>query len=155
VGTPVYSNGILFVPTRRKPLLAFNMGGSGDISESHLRWKYADSGTADVPSPLCDGSYLYVVEDRGMVTCLKAGDGSVVWGPERTAEGIVSASPVLADGRIYIVNESGVTSVVASGAAFKHLATNELDGSYTLASPAVAGTGLLIRTEKALYCISK
>jgi outer membrane protein assembly factor BamB len=79
----------------------------------------------------------------------------VVWGPERTAQGNVSASPLLADGKIYITNEQAVTTVLAAGDKFEVKATNELDGSYTLASPAVSGSQLFVRTESHLYCIGK
>ena len=77
-----------------------------------------------------------MVDDRGLATCLDAKTGEAVWGPERTAQGTVSASPILADGKLYITNEYGVTTVIAAGPTFKALATNELDGSYTLSSPA-------------------
>ena len=77
----------------------------------------------------------------------------LVWGPERTAQGTVSASPILADGKLYITNEYGVTTVIAAGPEFKVLATNELDGSYTLSSPAASGSHLFIRTGTHLYCI--
>jgi outer membrane protein assembly factor BamB len=96
-----------------------------------------------------------MVDDRGLVTCLDAKTGDLVWGPEVTTEGIVSASPIFVDGKLYIVNEKGVTSIVSVEPEFKLLATNELDGSYTLASPAVSGSQLFIRTSSHLYCIEQ
>ena len=107
------------------------------------------------PTPVCDGTYFYMVDDRGRATCLDARSGEVIWGPERTAQGIVSSSPVLADGKLYILNEMAVSTVLAAGPAFKLLATNELDGTYTLSSPAVSGSRLFIRTATHLYCIGK
>ena len=153
VGTPVVSDGIIYAPTRKKPLLALRGGGTGDITHSHLVWKYEGPGAPDVPSQICDGQYFYMVDDKGMVTCLDARKGTLIWGPERTSEGIVSASPILANGKIYILNEEAVTSIVAAGPEFKLLAVNELDGTYTLASPAVSGSHLFIRTSTHLYCI--
>jgi outer membrane protein assembly factor BamB len=155
VGTPIINGEIIFVPTRKKPLIALKSGGTGDITSSHLLWKYEGAGASDVPSPVCDGKYLYLVEDRGMVTCLDARTGAEIYGPLATNEGIVSASPILAGGRIYILNEEGETTVVAAGPEFKILGTNSLDGSYTLASPAVSGQRIFIRTETHLYCIGK
>jgi outer membrane protein assembly factor BamB len=155
VGTPIINGDLIYAPTRKNPLLALRAGGTGDISESHLVWKYEGSGTPDVPSPICDGEYLYLVDDRGMVTCLNPKTGAVVYGPETTREGIVSASPIISEGRMYILNEQGITTVVATGPEFKILATSELDGSYTLASPAVSGTQIFIRTETHLYCIGQ
>jgi outer membrane protein assembly factor BamB len=155
VPTPIVVDGILYAPTRRKPLLALKVGGEGDITDSHLVWKYEGSGAPDVPSPVSDGKYFYMVDDRGLVTCLDAKTGNLIWGPEATTEGIVSASPILVEGKLYIVNEKGVTSIVSVGQEFRLLATNELDGSYTLASPAVSGSSLFIRTSTHLYCIAE
>jgi outer membrane protein assembly factor BamB len=155
VPTPIIVDGLIYAPTRKKPLLALKVGGTGDITESHFVWKYEGSGAPDVPSPICDGKYFYMVDDRGLVTCLDAKTGTVIWGPETTTEGIVSASPVLSDGKLYILNEKAVTSIVSVGSEFKLLATNELDGTYTLASPAVSGSQLFIRTSTHLYCIEE
>ncbi len=155
VPTPIIVDGIIYAPTRKKPLLALKVGGTGDITESHLVWKYEGSAAPDVPSPVSDGKYFYMVDDRGLVTSLDAKTGALIWGPETTTEGIVSASPILVDGKLYIINEKGVTSIVSVGPEFKLLATNELDGSYTLASPAVSGSQLFIRTSTHLYCIER
>jgi outer membrane protein assembly factor BamB len=155
ISSVTLKDGMVFAPTRQRPLLAIRAGGKGDVTESQLAWKYEEEGAPDVPSPLSDGANFYMVADNGAVTCLEAKTGKRIWGPERTAVGTVSASPVLADGKIYIVNEKAVTTIVAAGAEFKNIATNELDGSYTLSSPAVAGKNLFIRTSQALYCIGE
>jgi outer membrane protein assembly factor BamB len=144
---------IIYAPTRKTPLIALRGGGSGNVTESHRVWTWTQQGAPDVPTPISDGKYFYMVEDAGLVSCLDAKTGERIWGPERTASGTVSASPILADGKLYIVNETAVTSVVEAGPEFKLLATNELDGSYTLSSPAVSGSQLFIRTGTHLYCI--
>jgi outer membrane protein assembly factor BamB len=155
VPTPIFVDGLIYAPTRKTPLLALRVGGTGVITDSHLVWKYEGSAAPDVPSPVSDGKYFYIVDDRGFVTCLDAKTGAVIWGPEKTDEGIVSASPVMSEGKLYILNEKGVTSIVSVGPEFKLLATNELDGTYTLASPAVSGSQLFIRTSTHLYCIGQ
>lgn len=155
VPTPIIVDGLIYAPTRKTPLLALKVGGTGDITDSHLVWKYEGSAAPDVPSPVSDGKYFYMVDDRGYVTCLDAKTGAAIWGPETTDEGIVSASPVMSEGKLYIVNEKAVTSIVSVGPEFKLLATNELDGTYTLASPAVSGSQLFIRTSTHLYCIEQ
>ena len=94
-----------------------------------------------------------MVDDRGLATCLDAETGAVVWGPERTAQGTVSASPHLADGKLFLLNEYAVTTVLAAGPNFKVLATNELDDTYTLSSPVSSGSHLFMRTATHLYCI--
>lgn len=155
VGSPVTKNGIIYVPTRKKPLFAFKVGGSGDVTTSHLLWKWEETGAPDVPSPLCDDKYLYMIADNGKITCLDAKSGELIYGPESFTKGIVSASPILVDGKIYVINEHGVTSILKAGPQFDLLATNELDGSYTLSSPAVSGSRLYIRTALYLYCIGE
>ena len=152
--SPVAVDGMVYACSRKAPFLAFRGGGAGIVTESHLAWKHMKD-APDVPTPVCDGKHVYLFDDRGVVTCLDAKTGAVVWGPERTARGIVSASPILADGKLYITNEAGVTSVVAAG-KFKLLATNTLpsDGK-TLSTLAVSGNRLYLRTPTDLYCIGK
>lgn len=154
-GSPVAVDGMIYATSRKKPILALKAGGIGDISESHLAWKWVGPGAPDVPSALSDGKYFYMVDDRGLISCLNAKTGDLVWGPKRTAQGTVSSSLVQADGKLFILNENGVTTVVAAGPAYKVLSTNELDGSYTLSSPAIAGDSIFIRTGKHLFRISK
>ncbi|MDB6038664.1 MAG: hypothetical protein JWM99_2505, partial [Verrucomicrobiales bacterium] len=132
IASVTVKDGMIFAPTRVKPLLALRAGGMGDVTESQLAWKYEAEGAPDVPSPTSDGTYFYMVSDNGSITCLESKTGKRVWGPERTAVGTVSASPLLADGKIYITNEKTVTTIVAAGPEFKTVATNQLDDSYTL-----------------------
>ena len=96
-----------------------------------------------------------MVEDFGQVTCLDAKTGDVIWGPETTGLGRVSSSPVLADGKIYITAEDSEIAVVQAGPEFNLLGKSELDGSFTLSTPAVSGNQLFIRTGEYLYSISK
>ncbi len=154
--SPVACRGMVFAgPRSSEPMLALRGGGSGDVSMSHLAWKREERHGPDVPTPACDGTYLYLANDRGMATCLDAETGDVVWGPERTERGIVSASPLVADGKVYITNEEAVTTVIAAGPEFKVLATNKLDPAYTLSSIAVSGSRLYLRTATHLYCIGE
>ena len=155
VSSPIIVDGIIYVPTRQRPLLALRTGGVGDITTSHLIWKWDGAGAPDVPSPLCDGKYFYMVDDGGRVTCLDAKKGTRIWGPINTSPGTVSASPILVDDKIYILNEAAVTTVVSVESEPKILAINRLDGSYTLSSPAISGSQLFIRTGTYLYCIGK
>jgi len=156
VGTPVTVNGVIYASSRKEPFLAIQAGGIGGRTDSRLLWKWEESGGPDVPSPICDGTYVYLVNDVGKITCLDAKSGALIWGPTATQKkSIVSASPILADGKLYILNESGITSVVQAGKEFKLLATNELDGSYTLASPSISASQIFIRTAERLYCIGE
>ena len=155
VASPVVADGMIYAPSRRRPLLALRAGGTGDVTRTHLAWQWDDRGGPDVPTPVCDGKFFYMVDDSGMATCLDAKSGKLVWGPERAASGTVDSSLVLADGKLYITNESGVTTVLAAGPQYKLLATNRLDDTYTLSSIAVAGKRLFLRTSTHLYCIGE
>ncbi len=147
--------GMIFSPSRQKPVLALRAGGTGDITTSHLVWKWEGRNGPDVPTPACDGTYLYLVDDRGTVHCIEPVSGKVVWGPERTARGVVSASPLVADGKIYITNEDAVTTVLAAGPEYKELAVNKLNQAYTLSSPVVSDSRLYLRTATHLYCVGE
>jgi outer membrane protein assembly factor BamB len=101
-----------------------------------------------------DGKLFYSVRDRGIVFCLDARTGQEVWGNQRIKPAIYSSSPVLADGRIYITNEEGLTTVIKAGPKFEVLAENEL-GDYTLSSPAISDGHIFMRTAGFLYSIGK
>jgi outer membrane protein assembly factor BamB len=152
IASPVVFDGIVYAPTRVKPLLALRAGGRGDISKSHLVWS-AQYGP-DVPTPVTDGKYFYIVHDKGIVWCLDAKTGKEIYGPARISPGDYSASPVLADGKIYVTNEDGLTTVIKAGPTFEVLAENALN-DYCLSSPAVSDGQIFIRTSGALYCIGK
>jgi outer membrane protein assembly factor BamB len=152
IASPVVYDGVVYAPTRVRPLQAFRSGGKGDITETHRLWAFQNG--PDVPTPVTDGVYFYVVNDRGIVWCLDAKTGKEIWGPQRIQHGIYSASPVLADGKIYVTNEDGVTTVFRAGPKFELLAENNLD-DYTLSSPAISGGQIFLRTSQYLYCIGK
>ena len=153
-GSPVPVGDLIIAPSRVKPLLAIRAGGTGDVTGSHFAWKLTKGGP-DVPTPVSDGKYLYVVNDSGQVSCVDVKGGQVVWGPQRTARGTVSASPLLADGKLYITNESATTTVLKAAPEFGVVATNRLDDDYTLASLAASGRHIFIRTSTHLYCIGE
>jgi outer membrane protein assembly factor BamB len=150
VASPVVHGDLIIAPTRERPMLVLKAGGRGDATKSHVLWSF-DSGP-DVPTPVTDGKYVYVVNDRGIMFCLDAPTGKEIYGRQRLRPGTYSGSPVLADGRIYITNEDGVTSVIKAGPEFQVLAENEFD-DYTLSSPAVSGGRMYFRTTKFLWAI--
>ena len=152
VASPVVFNEIIYAPTRVRPLLALKAGGRGDVTTSHLLWSTKNG--PDVPTPVTDGQYFYVVNDRGIMWCLDAKTGKEIYGPQRIKPGTYSSSPVLADGKIYVTNEEGLTSVVKAGPAFEVLAENPLS-DYTLSSPAISDGQIFIRTATNLYAIGK
>jgi len=152
VASPLVRDGLIYAPTRVKPLIAFRAGGRGDITESHKAWT-TDNGP-DVPTPVTDGKYFFIVRDNGTVYCLDAKTGGEIWGGQRIRPGTYSASPVMADGKIYITSEDGVTTVFSAGPQFEVLAENEF-GEYTLSSPAISDGQIFIRTDGHLYAIGQ
>ena len=152
VASPIVFDNIIYAPTRIKPLLALKAGGRGDITSSHVLWSTGNG--PDVPTPVTDGKYFYVVNDRGIMFCLDAKTGAEVYVQQRIKPGTYSASPVLADGKIYITNEDGLTTVVAAGPKFEVLAENPLN-DYVLSSPAISDGQIFIRTSGHLYAIGK
>ena len=150
IASTVVFGDLFFVPTRVKPMLAFRAGGRGDISESHRLWSF-DKGP-DVPTPVTDGKYFYTVNDRGIMWCLDARTGEEIWGSQRLKPAVYSSSPVLADGKLYVSNETGLTTVVKAGAKFEVMAENDLAG-FTLSSPAISEGHIFLRTAEFLYSI--
>lgn len=150
---PVSGLGLFFVNhgiTEGQPVLsAVRHGGVGDITDSHVVWRRNE----DIPmlsSPVLVDDLLYLVSDRGVLQCLEAATGKVVWSEELA--GKFGPSPLYADGRIYVCNKEGETTVIEPGRTFRALAENEIDGEMS-ASPVVAGNSLLLRTETHLYRI--
>ena len=148
----VVLDGMIYVPSRVRPLLALRAGGRGDVSQSHLAWT-ADQGP-DVPTPVSGGKYVFILNDGGILWCRDAKTGAEVWGSQRVRPGTYSASPVIAEGKLYVTSEDGVTTVLLAGPEFKTLAENDLAG-YTLSTPAISDGQIFIRTDKYLYCIGK
>jgi outer membrane protein assembly factor BamB len=152
VPRPVFGHGLVYIATgfQQPSLLAVRVDGSGDVTKTHIAWTLR-RGAPLTPSPLLVGDELYVVNDGGIAQCLDAATGEPRW-IQRLGGGDYSASPLFADGRIYFLSEGGVTTVITPGREFRRLATNTLDGE-TLASIAVSGGSLYIRSDTALYRI--
>jgi outer membrane protein assembly factor BamB len=152
VASPIIFNEIIYAPTRVKPLLALKAGGRGDVTNSHVLWSTPNG--PDVPTPVTDGKYFYVVKDNGVMWCLDAKTGAEIYANQRIKPGTYSGSPVLADGKIYVTNEDGLTTVVAAGPKFEVMAENPLN-DYVLSSPAISDGRIYIRTAQHLYAIGK
>ena len=149
VSSPVVVGNRIYAPSRVRPLLALAAtGGAHHVPD--VLWSM-DRGP-DVPSPIVDGDRVYLLTDKGILWCLDADSGDVVWGPERISSAIYSASPTLADGKLYATSEQGLTTVVRAGSRFEILAENVIE-EYTLASLAIAAGQIFLRTSEHLYCL--
>lgn len=151
VPKPIVSDGTVYVLTSymKSRLLAIRYDGQGDVSDSHVAWK-EDRNMPSKPSLLLVDKHLYAITDKGIATCLNAETGKRVW-MERLG-GAFSASPLFAAGHIYVCDQEGQTLVFQPGESLNIVAKNSLDGQF-MASPAVAGNALFLRTNKALYRI--
>jgi outer membrane protein assembly factor BamB len=148
---PVYGRGIAYMITGfgKTDLFAIDVSGRGDVTDSHLLWK-TSSGMPRTPSPVLVGDLLFTVSDTGTATCLDAATGTRIW--REHVRGHHAASPLYADGRIYYFDQQGKTTVLKASRDYEVLATNTLDAGF-MASPAVSGKALLLRTKTHLYRI--
>ncbi|WP_395716530.1 PQQ-binding-like beta-propeller repeat protein [Prosthecobacter sp.] len=153
VPRPVYAHGMVFVSSSYdKPvLLAIKVDGKGDVTGTHVAWTI-DKAVPHNPSMAVIGDELYFVADNGILTCADAKTGQIHYSERCT--GPISASLLVADGKLYLQDEKGLGVVVKPGKTFEILAQNDL-GERSLASYAVVGSDLLIRTEGNLYRIKK
>jgi outer membrane protein assembly factor BamB len=165
IPTPVAGAGLLFVSSgyvgdKLRPLYAIRPGASGDITlppgetnHAFIAWSNPAGGPYN-PSPLYYEGRVYVLYDRGLVSAYDATTGKLLYDRERLPKGFAfTSSPWAANGRVFCLNEDGVGYVLRAGDTFELLHTNKLaDDDMCLATPALAGDRLLIRTAARLYC---
>jgi hypothetical protein len=136
-----------------KRTIAIKLGGSGDVTNSNVAWQY-DKGTAYVPSSILYGDYIYLMSDQGILTCLDARTGKVVYeGGRIPTPATFTASPVAFDGKLLLTSEDGDTYIIKAGPKHEVIATNSI-GEPVYASPAISDGMIFIRGEKNLYCIT-
>lgn len=147
---PVVGHGLVFSPMGAGlELWAVRPDGRGVVTDSHVVWKYK-RGVPRRPSVLLVGDLLFMVDDNGVATCLEAATGTEVW-KERLG-GNYSASPIYACGRIYFFDQDGKTTILHAARQYNLIAVNRLEDGF-MASPAVSGQALYLRTKSALYRI--
>jgi outer membrane protein assembly factor BamB len=147
---PTLGDGLVFATAgMRREMCAVRLGGKGKLGEKDVAWQTKDS-TPDTPCPVFWKGLLFVVSDGGVVRCLDAKTGEEKW--KERLEGDYKASPLAADGKVYLLNRAGKCTVIAASAKFERLAENRLDDEM-VASIAVSDGRLYLRGKKALYCI--
>jgi outer membrane protein assembly factor BamB len=130
-------------------LLAVKPDGHDDVTDTHIVWRLK-SHVGKYASPVLVDGLIYTVADESFVTCLDAATGEIAW-TERVG-GHYTASPIYADGRLYLFDRDGMTKVLKPGRAFEALATNTLSDGL-MACPAASGKALYLRTKTSLYKI--
>ena len=150
---PVYAKGLMLVVTGlgKTELYAVRPDGHGDVTDTHVAWKL-DKDVCKTASPLAVDDLLYMVNDNGTALCLDIATGAVVW--REHLPGNYAASPIFADEHLYYFNQQGKGTVVKPGRALEVLATNELENGM-MASPAVSGRALFLRTKTHMYRIEQ
>jgi outer membrane protein assembly factor BamB len=153
VPRPVFGHGLVYVATgfQQPSLIAVRPDGTGDVTRTHIAWELK-RGAPLTPSPILIGDELFVINDGGILSCVDAKSGNVIW--QQRLNGTFSASPIFVDGRVYFSSEQGVTTVLVPGKEFRRAAINALDGAI-LASIAVAEGSFFIRTDTHLYRIQR
>ena len=166
IATPYAERGLLYVSSgyvldNHRPLYAIRPGASGDISlgpdqtsNEFIAWCQS-RGAPYNPTTLVYNGRLYVLYDRSIFACFRALTGEPVYERQRLPQGMhFTASPWAYDGKVFCLNEDGVTFVLRAGDRFELLHTNTLaDDDMCMATPAIAGDRLLIRTATRVYCV--
>ena len=149
--SPVFGEGLIFTSSgfEAPTLRAIRPGGEGDVTQTHIEWEQK-RGVPALVSLLYVQPYLYTITRDNIMHCLEASTGNILW--QRRLEGNYSASPVLADGKIYFLSEEGVTIVLRPGPKYDQVAVNDL-AEQCLASMAVSQGHLYVRTADNLYSI--
>ena len=147
---PVIQRGLIYAPIgSAAELWAIRPNGKGIVTNNHVVWKQKRA-VSRRPSVLVVDDLIFMVSDSGIATCLDARTGKPLW-TERLG-GNFSASPIFANQRIYFFDQDGKTTVVKASRKFKILAVNQLDEGF-MASPAVSGDALFLRTRTDIYRI--
>jgi outer membrane protein assembly factor BamB len=157
IPSPVAGHGMVFVTagSQAKRALALRLGGSGNLTGSAVvAWQHT-KGTAYVPSPIVHGRYLYLMTDKGLVTCLDAVTGKVEYeGGRVPIPATFTASPVAVGDHLFLTSEDGDTFVLRAGPSHEVVAVNSV-GEPVFASPAVARDTMFIRGERHLFAIRR
>ncbi|UCD58812.1 MAG: carboxylesterase family protein [Candidatus Hydrogenedentota bacterium] len=151
---PIFEHGLVYLTTGvSKHLLAVRPSGTGDVTNTHVAWSTRKF-VPNMPSPLIVDDLLFMVSDQGFVSCLEAKTGRELWRERPRTGGDHWASPLYADDKIYFSGKKGVVSVIAATRDFQLLAENLFDASF-IASPAVAGNAIILRSLTHLYCVAE
>lgn len=149
----VHHNGVVYLSRgyRSSPYLAIKLGGSGDVSKSHVVWQ-TPTGAPYVSSLVYYDGLLYMASEMGIITAIDAATSEQVW-RERVG-GVFTASPVAGDGKIYFVSETGETVVVRAGRKPEVVARNKIN-AHLVASPAISRGRLFLRSDDELIAVGK
>jgi outer membrane protein assembly factor BamB len=156
IPVPVYADGVVYVMSgfRSPNLLAIRMGKRGDLTGTDSIIWTTNRGTSYTPSPVLHEGRLYMLTDSGMLSCLDAATGKPYYDRTRLPNPYnFKSSLVAANGKLYLSSEEGDVIVVKMGDKFEVLATNTLANQTFIATPALAGGDIYLRSQTHLFCI--
>jgi outer membrane protein assembly factor BamB len=151
---PLFGHGLVYINTGfgAADLMAVRPDGEGDVTGTHVVW-VAKKSIGSKPSQVLVGDLIFNVDDNpGVASCIDAKTGEELWSKRLTGE--FSASPLYADGKIYYCGQDGITTVVKADREYVELAKNQLDDGF-MATPAVTGKAIILRTRSALYRVEE
>jgi outer membrane protein assembly factor BamB len=158
VSQPLFYNGLVFINSGwifedNKPFwsrqFAVDPSGKGDVTKTHTKWMYEDD-VPQIATPVIVDGLMYMVHDRGMVTCLNTKTAEVIW--KEKLKGNFNSSPIYAAGNIYFTNVKGVCTIIKPGTSFEKVAENDIEGTVK-AVPVFVGDKMILRSDKFLYLI--
>lgn len=158
VSQPLFYDGLVYVNSGwifedNKPffarMYAVDPTGKGDVTKTHVKWMN-EVDVPQIPTPVIVDDKMYMVHDRGMVTCLDPKTGTPIW--KEKLKGNFNASPIYAAGNIYFFNVKGECTIIKPGDSFQLIAENDIAGTVK-AIPAFVGDKMVLRSDKFLYLI--
>lgn len=155
---PVYQDGLVFVMSgfRDPKLMAIRLGGEGDLTNTGAVVWSQTRGNSYTPSPVLHDNKLYVLTDNGMISCYNARTGVPYYHQVRLPKTYnFKASPVGANGKLYLASENEDVVVLKMGEQYEVLATNTMPEQVFIATPAIAGGEIFLRSQNRLFCIGE
>jgi outer membrane protein assembly factor BamB len=148
---PIYADGLVVITNGSGGMIAVRPEGTGNITDSHIAWS-AKKSVSKKASPVVINGLIYMVSDDGIASCRQLQDGKILW--QQRLGGTYAASPIYAGGRIYLLSTEGEIVTLRKGREFHKLAETKLGDGF-MASPAVVGHQLVLRSKSALYSIER
>lgn len=150
---PLFGHGLVYINTGfgKADLMAVRPDGEGDVTGTHVEW-VAKKTIGSKPSQVMVDDLIFNVHDTGIASCLDAKTGEELW--SKRLGGEFSASLLYGDGKVYYLGQDGFTTVIKPSRTYEELARNQLEDGF-MASPAVTGNALILRTRSALYRVEE
>ncbi len=151
IPVPTYADGILYTSRgyRAGPYMAIRLGGEGDVNDTEVLWR-VPTGAPYIASILYFDGLIYMANGNGIATVVDPATGERLW--QERIGGVYTATPVAGDGKVYLFSETGEAVVLEAGRSPRVMSRNPLN-ERVIASPAIAGGRIFVRTDRHLVAI--